>query len=259
MDLGETIGKGIGVLLAPLAALSSFGRGTRLFHADGAVYRAEVRADVTDGALGALAHRLAGPAIVRVSAGAVPGVAVRFGTAPVAAPAPGTLVQDLILLSVRSLLQLPIAAWLTDARGFLANTYFAIGQARAAGLGLVELRLVPAALRAAGGAPAGVEEDRFARLDRRVAEGTAALRLELKRIEPTAPWQDVATMTLTGRADLDQEALGFNPYRARLGLEPAGFLQGLRWAVYPASQLGRDLRHRLAAWWARMSGAPAAR
>jgi hypothetical protein len=243
MDVGETIGKGIGVLLAPLAALGSFLRGERLFHADGVVYRAEASAAAKDGALGALAQRLAGPAIVRLSRGGpVLGVAVRFGTPPVAVPGPGTPVQDLILISVRDLRELPIAARLTDARDFLANTYFTIAHSRAAGLGEVELRLVPRERIAEAREASSVEASRAARLEREVAAGAAVFQLELRQIAPGAPWQALVTVTLTERADIDQEALRFNPCRADLGLEPAGFVQGLRWAVYPASQLGRDLR-----------------
>ncbi len=95
MDAGETIGKGISVLVAPLAALGSFLRGARLVHTHGEVYRADVSDDATVGAQRTLAQRLAGPAIVRLSAsGGALGVAVRFGTPPVSVPAPGTAFQD---------------------------------------------------------------------------------------------------------------------------------------------------------------------
>lgn len=252
MDVGETIGKGISVLLAPIGALGSFLRGARLVHAQGVVYRADVRPDATEGPLGALAASLAGPAIVRLSgSGPVLGVAVRFGTPPVAVPEPGAPVQDLILLSVRRLADLPRAGRLTEVRDFLANTYYTIAHSRVAGLGLVELRLV--AREAIGEARSAIDAagSRDARLEREVAAWAAVLRLELRQIAPGALWQPVATLTLTGRADVDQAALDFNPYHADLGLEPAGFLQGLRWAVYPASQFGRAIRRQLDAWWAR--------
>jgi hypothetical protein len=71
------------------------------------------------------------------------------------------------------------------------------------------------------------------------------LRLEVQQDEPDAPWEPLADVTLREPADIDQEALGFDPFRAGLGIEPVGFVQGLRWAVYPASQLGRALRRRL--------------
>ncbi len=245
MDVGETIGKGVGVILAPLAAVGSFLRGARLVHAQGVVYRADVRATAEEGALGALAERLAGPAIVRLSsAGAALGAALRFG-----AGAP----QDLILLSLRSLRDLPIAARLTDGRDYLANTYFTIARSRAAGLGEVELRLVPRErIGVARDAIEGAGGDRDARLAREVAAGAAVFDLELREIASGAPWQPLAVITLTGRAEVDQEALRFNPYHAGLGLEPAGFLQGLRWAVYPAAQLGRALRRELAEWWSQV-------
>jgi hypothetical protein len=253
MDVGETIGKGISALVAPLAALGGFLRGARLFHAEGVVYRADVRAIATEGALGALAERLAGPAIVRLSrgGGSVLGVAVRFGTPPVVVPEPGTPVQDLLLISVRRLVELPAAARLTDVHDFLANTYYTIARSRAAGLGLVELRLVPVERIGEARSALGVDASRDARLERDVALGAAVLRLELRQIAPGAPWQPLDTITLTARADIDQAKLRFNPYHASLGLEPAGFLQGTRWAVYPASELGRALRRALGAWWSR--------
>lgn len=256
MDVGETIGKGISVLLAPLVALGSFVRGARLVHAEGVVYRADVRAitteGTTEGAPGALAQRLAGPAIVRFShAGSVLGIGVRFGTPPVAVPEPGVPVQDLILISVRSLLDLRKAARLTDVHDFLANTYYTLARSRAAGLGLVELRLVPHEAVGEARSALSVDASRNARLEREVAAGAAALQLELRQIAPGAPWQPLDTVSLTARIDIDQGKLRFDPYHAGLGLEPAGFLQGLRWAVYPASQLGRELRHALAAWWSR--------
>ncbi|MEO5730419.1 MAG: hypothetical protein ABI134_21320, partial [Byssovorax sp.] len=65
MDLGGAIGRATGVLAAPVAALSSFIRGARIFHPEGVVYRADVHADVTEGALGEIGRRLAGSALAR--------------------------------------------------------------------------------------------------------------------------------------------------------------------------------------------------
>jgi hypothetical protein len=249
MDTGEMIGKGVSVLLAPLAALGSFLRGARLFHPRGVVYRADVRAEVTEGAVGVLGRRLAGPALVRLSsAGPVLGVAVRFGSPPVAVPSQGTPLQDLILLSVPRLADLPVAARLTEPRDFLANSYYAIAHSRAEGLGVVELRLVPR--ERIGEARSALDADtaRDDRLEREVAAWAAVFELEVRQVARGAPWQPVATVTLTGQAEVDQEKLDLNPYHDGLGLVPAGFLQGLRWAVYPASQLGRRLRRGLDAW-----------
>ena len=100
MDIGGAIGRVIGALFAPAAAVGSFVRGARIFHPDGVVYRADVHADVTQGALGELAGRLAGRALVRLSgatqrakAGTSPpdilGVTLRFKTPKGAGPAPG--------------------------------------------------------------------------------------------------------------------------------------------------------------------------
>ncbi len=250
MDIGGAIGRGVGVLFAPAAAIGSFVRGARIFHPDGVVYRADVYADVTDGALGNLAARLAGPALVRLSsamrrekAGASPrdilGVALRFNAPQGAGAAPRS--QDLILLSIAHLWQLPIGALLTNPRDFLANDYHAILPSRAEGVGVVTFRLVPEV-----GAAEGEEEtDRLERLEQSVRQGRAVFRLQVKSDERGAPWRALATVALRRRVDIDQESLQFTPFHDGAGVKPVGFLQGLRWAVYPASQAGRELRRRL--------------
>ncbi len=118
MDVGGALGRAIGLLIAPAAAVSSFIRGARIFHPDGVVYRADVLADATEGALGKLGRRLAGPALARFSGGTrrekpgtsprdLLGVALRFNTPPVAVPGPDSRSQDLLLISVQHLWQLP--------------------------------------------------------------------------------------------------------------------------------------------------------
>jgi hypothetical protein len=253
MNVGEAIGRVFGVLAAPVAAVSSFVRGARIFHPDGVVYRADVHADVTEGALGALAGRLAGPALVRLSgamrrdkAGTSPrdvlGVALRFNTPPGAGPAPGSRSQDLLLLSIQHLWQLPVGAMLTDPRDFLANDYHAIVPFRVEELGVVKFRLVPEGRAAEGDAAMS----RLERLERAVRQGRAVLRLQVKSEEPGAEWKALATVALKERVDIDQAALELTPSHDGAGIKPVGFFQGLRWAVYPASQVGRELRRRLA-------------
>lgn len=249
MQVREAIGRGVGIFLAPAAAMGSFVRGARLFHADGVVYRAEVRAVAKGGARRALAQRLVGPALVRLSNGMhrrragedppdVLGVALRLHPGSGEEPEAGSDAQDLLLDSFRHLWQVLVAARTTDPRDFLANTYYATVPFHAPYAGDVELRLVPVQESPEG-------EDRFDRLARAVKAGTAVLRLETRLRERDALWEPVADVVLCEAAGVDQEALRFNPFRTGLGLVPFGFVQGLRWAVYPASQLGRALRRRL--------------
>ena len=254
MDLGGAIGRMVGVLLAPAAAVGSFVRGARIFHPDGVVYRADVHPDVTQGVLGKLARRLAGRALVRFSGGLrrdkagtsprdVLGVALRFNTPQGADPAPGPRAQDLLLLSFQHLWQLPSAALLTNPRDFLANDYHAILPFRVGRLGVVKFRIVPevGAVAAAGDEEMG----RVERLSRAVRQGRAVLRLQVVGAERGADWMALATVVLRESVDIDQADLRFTPFHAGAGIAPVGFLQGMRWAVYPASQAGRDLRRRL--------------
>ena len=252
MDIRGAIGQVIGILLAPVVGVGSFLRGARIFHPDGVVYRADVRADVTEGALGSLARRLAGPALVRLSGGArradpgtsprdVLGVALRFNTQAKAVPEPGSRAQDLLLLSFQHLWQLPLSPLLTDPHDFLANDYHALLPFRFAGLGPVIFRIVPDHSAAEEGAGVG----RFERLERAARRGRAVFHLQIKSRARGAEWKPLAIVVLRERVNIDQAELRFTPFREGAEIEPVGFFQGLRWATYAGSQLGRALRRRI--------------
>jgi hypothetical protein len=259
MDVGGVIGKGIGVLLAPAAALGGLIRGKRLFHPYGVVYRADVRAVATEGALGSLAHQLVGPALVRLSGGLreakpgesprdVLGVALRFQTTPVAEPDARWRVQDMLLASFRRVWQLPIAMLVTNSTDFLANDYYALLPFRVGGLGKVEFRLVPLGGQARELRIAADGVGRNEKLALAVAVGAAVFRLEVQQQSKKGSakvWKPLVNITLKAKVDVDQEALRFNPFHDGAGIVPVGFLQGLRWAVYPASQIGRAIGRRL--------------
>jgi hypothetical protein len=243
MRISEAIGRGIGGLLAPLAAEGSLIRGARLFHPDGVVYCAEVRPLANAGALGYLGEALVGKALVRLSGATrrwrsgkdrqdLLGVAIRFkGSAEItAAPAPSD--QDLLFASFRSIWSLPLAMFTTYARDFLANTYYAALPFRIHGVGRVKLRLVTAGLTTTG-------KDRRERLAQAVSLGVAVFHLEVRKTTRGAQWVPVAAIDLRERADINQEELGFTPFRSGRGIHPVGLLQSIRVAVYPASQLGR--------------------
>ena len=156
-------------------------------------------------------------------------------------PAPGSRSQDLLLVSVQHVWQLPVGALLTNPRDFLANDYHALLPFRVAGLGVVKFRIVPEAGAAEGEARMG----RMDRLERAVRRGRAVLRLQVKGEQRGAAWEPLATVVLRERVDIDQSDLRFTPFHEGAGIEPVGFLQGLRWAAYPGSQVGRELRRRL--------------
>jgi hypothetical protein len=55
--------------------------------------------------------------------------------------------------------------------------------------------------------------------------------------------QPLVDLVLVGRASVPPASLRLSPFRDGLGLRPVGFLAGIRWVVYPVSQLARRLRH----------------
>ena len=234
MPASLTIGRALGGLFAPIAALGSFLRGGRLFHPDGVLYRADVAPEAED----AVAHALAGTAVVRLSGalwrwpggGSWPdilGVAVRFH--------PGQRrAQDLLFASFRSVAELPLAVLTTNVCDFLASTYATVLPLCAPELGAVDFRLVPDLRVADTG-------DRYDRLERATREGRAVLSLQVRERRPGAAYRPLARLTLCEHLVGEGEDLRFDPFHAGLGIEPTGVLQAIRAVVYPASQLGRAL------------------
>ena len=237
MGAREVIGRVIGILAAPLAATASLIRGARVFHPDGVLHRAEVRA----AAATPLARSLEGPALVRLSGalwrempGSEPpdilGVAVRLQPGEKTA-------QDLLFATFRSGLALPLGPFTTDAHDYLSNIYYSALPSRAPELGRVELRLVPGPAPTSG-------RSRAERLQRVVDAGLAVLWLEVRALRPGAEWRRLAAIELRERLPGGGEELRFNPFRAGLGIQPTGLLQAVRSVVYPASQLGRTTARR---------------
>lgn len=248
MEAREAIGRAIGGLLAPFAAIGSLTRGARLFHPDGVVYRAEVQPLADEGLLGELAQRLSGTALVRLSGALfrwrgvdkpdILGIALRFkGNAELTAKAvQGD--QDLLLVSSRSLLRLPFGPFTTKAHDFLANTYYAILPFHVDGLGQVKWRLSTSGVKTTG-------RNRHERLDQSVCLGIARLHLEVRPAKGGAPWTPVVGIDLREQIQVDQEKLAFNPFRSGLGIHPIGLFQSTRAAVYAASQAGRRAARKL--------------
>lgn len=250
IELLEALGRAAGGLVAPLAAEFSLMRGARSFHPNGIVYRGAVTPIATLGPVGSLAQRLAGPALLRLSGGLgiqargkegpdVLGISLRLcaSETPSAQPAPGD--QDLLFVSATSLWKLPFALLLTRAQDFMRNDYYALLPFDIQGIGSVLLRLS----RHPGLAQAQSQgQNRAERLANAVAAKNARFQLELRRGGLLRPWQTVANIELIeAMPTLNQDALSFHPFRSGRGIRPRGFLQAMRVAVYPASQLGRHL------------------
>jgi hypothetical protein len=238
MGGAELLGRVIGVLLAPLVFLLALVRRARAFHPDGVVYRADVLSTAPATApLAATAARLAGPALVRLSAAItrgsetpdILGLAIRFGVAGE---------QDLLLGTFDGfgLRQLSAAKAETDAHDFLHNHYRSVSHYRLDGVGRFTLH--------ARGDSAGGEGARLERLAQATAARKAVFHLEARSVltddeRSAGPLVDIH---LVGLASVPSASLRFSPFRDGLGVRPVGLLAGIRWAAYPPSQLARRLR-----------------
>lgn len=236
---GEALGGLVGALLAPVAALGARLRGGRVLHPDGVVCAAEVVAASDEPELDALAQRLAGGAVVRLSgalwrrvdAPEVLGCALRLrGDRPLTtAVAPPD--QDLLFATMRTPWALPLAMLTTERHDYLHNVYYTVGLLDAGELGAVELRLVPLPQAVSDGS-------RDERLDRAIAAGHARMRLELCR-DGRGPWHTLCELRLRGRLALAESALCFSPYQTGQDLRPRGFLHAMRGPTYAAGQAPR--------------------
>jgi hypothetical protein len=243
--LSEVFGFIGGLIAAPLFGITSYLREARTFHPEGVCYRATARSVAALPALEPMAQRLLGGGLVRLS-GAVwkggrerhdaLGFAVRFGElgmerASLTTPARGD--QDLLFVTSRRLWTLPLAFFTTDQHDFLRNDYYALTPFEVEGVGRVELRISPRRVAAEG-------NSRRARLASAVERGEAVFTLEVSMLDqPDRAWRPVVEIQLTEKADVDQTALRFSPFRDGRGIVPRGFVNAMRPAVYAASQYAR--------------------
>jgi hypothetical protein len=244
MRIGEALGRIVGGIWAPWAALGSLARNARLFHPDGVVYWAHVEPITQDGMYGEFAQRLRGPALVRLSSSwwrgekewpDILGIAMRFVNTKSAKVQPATSAdQDLLFVTVRRSLLFPFAPFLTNTHDFLANDYHALLPFAVDDIGRVKLRLKTMRIPTQPG-------KRRDKLAARVEAGTAVLRIEMRPTKLGAKWREVATIDIREKAVVDQKSLAFHPFRSGRGIVPVGAIQMIRAAVYPASALGRQL------------------
>ncbi len=237
----EQIGEAIGGWWAPMIATVARLRHARMFHPDGIVCRGRLEV-VVGTRYEALARRL-GPQVLARLSGAlfrgerrlpdVLGIALRFsaGNEPTAIATTGD--QDLLFATIRSPLAMLTAPFTTRTHDFLANPYYAVSPFAIAGDERVELRLTPID-------PPVFDGARADRLRAAVEIGHAKLALELRPVHG-ADWFHVATVALERdvTAEIDQDALEFDPFQTGAGIVPVGVIHAIRRAAYRASQLGR--------------------
>lgn len=237
-SMAEAAGRAAGWLLAPAVALATRVRGARLLHAEGQTYTADAVPHPGERRLSPLAERLAGAALVRLSAAVwrgrewpdVLGLGLRFFGRPKARPdAQG--IQDVLLATAPSLLQLPLGFVTTDPHDFLANRYNGLAGFDVDGVGRVQLR-------ASWPSPSPAGRGRFDRLMSAVVTERAQLALDL-RSESDEQWTRLLSVKLRVPAALDESRLRFSPFNDGGGLRPAGFIQALRVGPYRAGQDAR--------------------
>lgn len=247
-EISESAGRMVGALISPLVGLGSRLRRARLFHPEGVCYDAQVAPVLSRrkrpvpaelaAALGELAVRLSGDALIRMSSALwkggreLPdglGCAIRF---PGSEDGAGD--QDLLLATTPHVLVAALAPLWTNPHDFLSNRYYGASPFRVQGVGRLYLRAVPLAAGVGTG-------NRAARLQQAVAQGTAVLRLEVWPVRKGTGWVPLVEIRLMKPAAVDQEALRFSPYRTGFGLEPEGFIHGLRLWTYAMSQNARDI------------------
>lgn len=236
-------GVAAGAAVAPLAAFGSTVRRARVLHPRGTVLWGTVTPIAGDDAWHALGARLRGSVLVRFS-GAwwkkrqwpdVLGCALRFthATAPTVRSSPDD--QDLLLATVRVPATTLLAPLTTHVGDYLHNAYFGVSPFRAEGLPAIKLRL-----RALVADPT-LAGSRSESLALAVEHKPVRLRLEARRAIPMAAYEPIAEIELLERANIDQEALSFDPYRTGRGLHPAGFVHALRIPIYAASRRARGV------------------
>lgn len=234
--------------MAPIFGLVSLVRHARTFHPRGPVVHAVVmRHEEAPLALEPLVSRLTGPALVRFSGALwknaeslldVLGCAVRFRREDTDSELPTEDDQDLLFATIKRPWTMPFSPLTTATHDYLGNDYFAVSPFEA-GLGRrVYFKIHP---RSPSEDRAGPRAQRLAHA---IADGNAELDMSVGS-GPFGPWTPIVTISLVRFAQVDGEALRFQPFRTGRGVRPTGFVHALRLGVYALSQRARP-RHAIA-------------
>jgi hypothetical protein len=182
-----------------------------------------------------LATRLEGPAFVRLSSALwgmsrewpdALGVAVRFRSTSQITENPDAADQDLLFATIPKPLLTPFSPLWTRVVGFFENVYYGVSPFDI-GSQIGYFRLRSEAASVAG-------RSRAERLRRRVAQGSARFVLDWRPVP--AAYAPLVTISLERELGLEQQRLRFSPFRCGRGIEPVGFIHGLRRAAYLASE-----------------------
>ncbi len=228
-------GMAVGLVLAPVIFLWALLKGARPIHFDGAVCRAQLTA--IDPVAG---RRLEGPCLARLSGGLgkenstgkdVLGFSVRCQKEASDDLTVGD--QDLVFGTFKSFLSLPGTIGSVKVADYLANEYSSVTPWRVADFGTVTLRARPPRTEPRDG------DNRLARLDADLADGTATFTIEGRRGDA---WAALATLTLVQRLPANGNALRISMLNTGRRYVPTGARNGIRAIVYPVSQLARRLR-----------------
>lgn len=243
----EALGLWAGSVISPILAVGSVLRQGRVVHPRGISFRAEVKpAEGVDDIYAEIADNLSqGETLVRLSPGAsrsdrgllpdVLGVAIRFGADATNDFAPQERSQDILMITAKRLLALPLAMLATDQRDFLDNNYHGGALFEIAGRPNLRLRLVPLTPPKAEG------PNRFAKLRNAVAEGDVMFRLDIESTRDESMSSPLVEIQLIEEIAIDDDKLHMSPFQVGGDIRPQGFVQFMRPVPYLLSQYARGM------------------
>lgn len=243
----EALGLWTGAVVAPMFAVGSALRQARVFHPRGISFRAEAKpaedikemyTEVAEGLSQGEALARLSPGVWRGDKGLLPdvlGFSIRFGADPAENWAPGERTQDLLLVTTKRLLTLPLAMLSTNQRDFLGNSYYGGAPFQINGKPNLRLRLVPLTQTEP------VAGDRFAKLRKAVADGDVSFRLDIVSDRDPSLSSPLIEIGLTEEVQINEEELEFWPFNTGQDIVPMGFVQFTRPVPYLLSQYARDI------------------
>ncbi|GAA3958501.1 hypothetical protein [Allohahella marinimesophila] len=238
-SISERLGFWTGVLISPVFGIGSALRKDRVFHPKGVFFEASVVPGADAGEFSGLARRLAGNALIRLSAGGwrrnrrflpdVLGFTIRFKGQSGDTDAG---LQDLLMVTARSPWSLVPDSLMTDRSSFLNNIYYGLSPFEVDGQRDLQLRIIPRSTGAEGG-------DRYERIVNAVDSGNACFELQISKPNAAADWLILATIHIRQAAKTDTEKVFFHPFRDGQAINPQGFIHYLRAVPYLASRYAR--------------------